>query len=428
MSKKEEEMAAGDRESDSEKRKEKAFERMLADALSADARKDCPDAEILAAFYEHSLASADVEHWRAHFAGCSRCQQALVALAASDPNPMAEEEVARLGELVAAAAAPARVAPRPRISRWAWFFDPRSLAPLAAAVIFGVAIWVAVRSPNVAPVENFAIAPTTSEALTAENKVAPAAPSVMAQLSPSPSEPPAMQVPVHRTAREMPAVAPATPPPPPAAMAGNAGSAPAAQSSDRTEQSAEQAATAAPAPASPPEQQENSGAAASSAESGGGATPSSNGGVVGGVEPLNGRVETLTVTRSVRAKSQVAGFVAANSDSQIGWSFGGGGRIARSSDGGRTWVQQKSPVQTELLAGSAPSETVCWLVGRGGAIVRTTDGVKWELVASPEQAEQDGRAPDWTFVEARDALYAVIRTENGRRFFTSDGGKTWQPQ
>jgi hypothetical protein len=237
-----------------------------------------------------------------------------------------------------------------------------------------------------------------------------------------------MQVPVHRTAREMPAVAPATPPPPPAAMAGNAGSAPAAQSSDRTEQSAEQAATAAPAPASPPEQQENSGAAASSAESGGGATPSSNGGVVGGVEPLNGRVETLTVTRSVRAKSQVAGFVAANSDSQIGWSFGGGGRIARSSDGGRTWVQQKSPVQTELLAGSAPSETVCWLVGRGGAIVRTTDGVKWELVASPEQAEQDGRAPDWTFVEARDALYAVIRTENGRRFFTSDGGKTWQPQ
>jgi hypothetical protein len=31
-------------------------------------------------------------------------------------------------------------------------------------------------------------------------------------------------------------------------------------------------------------------------------------------------------------------------------------------------------------------------------------------------------------VEARDALSVVIRTENGRRFSTSDGGKTWQPQ
>jgi hypothetical protein len=436
MLKKEEEMAANDRESESEKRKEKAFERMLADALSAHARKDCPDAEILAAFYERSLDAAETARWRAHFAGCSRCQQALVALAASDPNPLAEEEIARLGELVAAAGAPARVAPRPRISRWAWFLDPRSLAPLAAAAVFGVAIWVAVRSPNVAPVENFAIAPTTSEALTAENKAAPAAPSALAQLSPSPSEPPAMQVPEHSATREMPAAAPAPPPPPPVAMAGNAGSA-AAESSDRTAESAEQAAAAAPAPASPPEQQESRAATANPGAAGGGIAPGaaggtgsgSSGGAIGGAEEgLSGRAETLTVTRTVRAKSQIAGFVAANSDSQIVWSFGGGGRIARSSDGGRTWAQQMSPVQTELLAGSAPSETVCWLVGRGGAIVRTTDGVKWEVVASPAEAEQDGQAPDWTFVEARDALYVVIRTENGRRFFTSDGGKTWQTQ
>jgi hypothetical protein len=426
-------MAASDRESESEKRKEKAFERMLADALSADARKDCPDAEILAAFYEHLLAPKEVENWRAHFAGCSRCQQALAALAASDPNPLAEEEIARLGELVAAAAAPARMAPRPRVSRWAWFFDPRTLAPLAAAVVFGVAIWVAVRSPYVPPAENqIATAPASSAPMIAENKAVPAAPPMMAQLSPPESEAGAAQAPEHRAAREMPAVAP--PPPPAPAAAAESGAA--AQQAPASASESVTVTAEAPAPQTPAPGAGSGGGAGAAERSGAAREAEARPPAANATPEAAGAVnENLVVVmaneKNVRAqaKAGVVGMLAAaKTNSEIEWRFGSGGRIERSMDAGRTWAQQKSPVQAELLSGSAPSETVCWLVGRGGAIVRTTDGVNWEVVPSPAEAEQDGQPPDWTFVEGRDALYAVIRTENGRRFYTSDGGKTWQAQ
>jgi hypothetical protein len=447
-------MAAGDRESGNEKRKEKAFERMLADALASDARKDCPDAEILAAFYERSLDAAETGRWRAHFAGCSRCQQALAALAASDPNPLAEEEIARLGELVAAASAPARFVAKQRTSKWAWFFDPRTLAPLAAAAIFGVAIWVAVRSPYVPPAEKqLATAPSASAPTIAENNAAPIAPSIMAQLPPPVSGTGAAQAQEHRAAREM----PAAPPPPPAATAGNTGSAPGAAPPSAQAAQAESGAAPQQAPrsttesvtvtaAAPTVQAPSSDTASRGAAGSAGAareaearpaasarqeTPrGENENVV--VETTEAPVATAAPSEKiVRAQSKmgaVAMYAAAKTNSEIEWRFGSGGRIERSTDGGRTWTQQKSPVQAELLAGSAPSETVCWLVGREGAIVRTTDGVKWEVVASPEEAEENGQPLDWTLVEARDALYAVIRTENGRRFYTSDGGKTWQPQ
>jgi len=435
-------MAAGDRESENEKRKEKAFERILADALAFDARKNCPDAEILAAFYERWLDARDMERWRAHFADCSRCQQALAAMAAADPNPLAEAEIARLGELVAAAAAPAHAAAKPRVpraSRWAWFFDPRSLAPLAAAVIFGVASWMAVRSPYGAPVENLvATAPAGPASMIAENRATPAPPT--SEVSPNPREGYALQAPERRATREMPAAAPAPPPPPPPtpAAAQQAESGAAARKAPGSATESVTVTTEAPLPMAGPSE----GASGSAAGATGGAEKEGYGGArepgarpaAAASEAPNATSETIVaVMPSARvaraqAKAGVVGMMAAKTNAEIEWRFGGGGRIERSSDGGRTWVQQVSPVKTELLAGSAPSETVCWIVGRGGAIVRTTDGVNWESVVSPAEAEENGQPPDWTFVEARDALYVVIHTENGRRFYTSDGGKTWQAQ
>jgi photosystem II stability/assembly factor-like uncharacterized protein len=67
-------------------------------------------------------------------------------------------------------------------------------------------------------------------------------------------------------------------------------------------------------------------------------------------------------------------------------------------------------------------------VGRNGAIIRTIDGVHWELVPSPPQAEQNRQPPDWTFVSARDAQSATIGAADGRRFSTTDAGRSWQPQ
>jgi photosystem II stability/assembly factor-like uncharacterized protein len=57
------------------------------------------------------------------------------------------------------------------------------------------------------------------------------------------------------------------------------------------------------------------------------------------------------------------------------------------------------------------------------------DGARWERISPPAQAAATGgKLPDWTGIAARDAQSATITASDGRRFATSDGGKTWQPQ
>ena len=104
------------------------------------------------------------------------------------------------------------------------------------------------------------------------------------------------------------------------------------------------------------------------------------------------------------------------------WRLGPGGRIARSSDQGRTWQEQSSGVTSDLLAGAAPSDRVAWIAGRAGVILRTTDGEHWQRVTSPEATT------DWTSIEASDALHATIVSSDRRRFSTEDGGQTWTRQ
>jgi hypothetical protein len=109
------------------------------------------------------------------------------------------------------------------------------------------------------------------------------------------------------------------------------------------------------------------------------------------------------------------------------WRVGKGGTIERSGDLGMTWGIQESPSKEDWLGGAAASQTVCWLAGRHGAIALTRDGLHWESVPSPAQAAAtNGKMPDWTSITARDAQSATITASDGRRFSTSDGGKTWQ--
>jgi photosystem II stability/assembly factor-like uncharacterized protein len=113
----------------------------------------------------------------------------------------------------------------------------------------------------------------------------------------------------------------------------------------------------------------------------------------------------------------------------VSWRIGGDGRIERSTDAGRTWALQMSPVQEEWLAGAAVSETTCWIVGRNGAIARTTDGEHWEQIASPPMASAaSGKLPDWIAITATDAQTATITASDQRRYATQDGGKTWRTQ
>ena len=56
------------------------------------------------------------------------------------------------------------------------------------------------------------------------------------------------------------------------------------------------------------------------------------------------------------------------------WLVGAYGQIFHTRDGGATWEQQKSGVQTLLVDGAFVDRTTGWAVGIGGVIVHTRDG------------------------------------------------------
>jgi hypothetical protein len=115
------------------------------------------------------------------------------------------------------------------------------------------------------------------------------------------------------------------------------------------------------------------------------------------------------------------------------WRIGAGGSIERSIDEGRAWQAQPSGVQTDLLAGAAPSDQEAWVVGRANVILRTTDGIHWQRLSGPAAAAatgppSPGPSPDWVAITATDALHATVVAGDSRRFTTADGGVTWVPQ
>lgn len=191
---------------------EARFEEALARHLRREAKDDggrgaaaCPDAEILAAYHERSLAHEEMHSWKEHIAACARCQEILSTLELTDHVHAGvhedEEEVAAFLEPVAAAAAPIRAAAhgaspeallqaaaaippkqsqaRPRAPYWRW------LAP-AGAIAAVLLLWVAVRNRSV--------------------QGPPAEPSVMvAQNRTVPSAAPAEAVPSAKTVQSVPA-------------------------------------------------------------------------------------------------------------------------------------------------------------------------------------------------------------------------------
>jgi hypothetical protein len=100
------------------------------------------------------------------------------------------------------------------------------------------------------------------------------------------------------------------------------------------------------------------------------------------------------------------------------WRIAGGRSVERSTDGGATWQPQQAGATSDLVAGSSPSPTVCWLVGRAGLVLLTIDGRQWRRVVFPVPA-------DLSTVSAGDASTAVVTTSDGRTFRTSDAGRTW---
>jgi hypothetical protein len=109
--------------------------------------------------------------------------------------------------------------------------------------------------------------------------------------------------------------------------------------------------------------------------------------------------------------------VVARSNLDVIWRLTGT-EIERSDDAGKTWRPQPATAGGALLAGSAPSDEVCWAAGANGTVLRSSDGRHWERLASPTSA-------DIVQITAWSASSASIRTESGERFSTNDSGQTW---
>jgi photosystem II stability/assembly factor-like uncharacterized protein len=105
----------------------------------------------------------------------------------------------------------------------------------------------------------------------------------------------------------------------------------------------------------------------------------------------------------------------------IKWRITAAGFVERSEDGGATWKGQEPDSEAHLVAGSAPTDKVCWLVGGEGIILVTKDATNWKKIPPPVAA-------DLTAVSAKSASTATITTADGRRFSTHNEGKKWKPE
>src|SRR5258708_22652242 len=110
------------------------------DQMKPAGAQECPDAGIIAAFAEQALGPAESAQWEGHFATCTRCRKILRVLAASADTPLAEKEVARLGELISSVRPPVEITgrsaerARPRLVDWRthWLAPALALAAVLA--------------------------------------------------------------------------------------------------------------------------------------------------------------------------------------------------------------------------------------------------------------------------------------------------------
>ena len=418
------------------RQQQESLARRVGDALNGmDARDaaQCPDGEILAAYAEQGLGQAETERWERHFATCSHCRKILLALSASADTPLAGKAVAPLGEPASVARAPLEIT-RGATTRARPKFGDRRVRWLAPALGLAavLAVWFAMRPP-------WRATDRGSEEMIAQaprQEVVPPSATEENRLS-SPSPPPEQKQeqktePASRAQLSAKAPTEASSGGPMAKASPNRDEADAnslekKKELDRLAGNAQ--FQAAPAPAAPPPPSPSAVAPQSAADQATGPAPAAlpqaeaNGAAQGNVAR---RQSAMALARPAQRVSSVVLQAPFGSEA---WRVGSGGRIEHSPDGGETWNPQTSPSEQDWLAGVAVSDVICWIAGRSGAIARTTDGEHWELVAPPPQAAAPGVSPpEWVAITARDAQKATVSAADGRRFATTDGGKTWQAQ
>lgn len=362
--------------------RERAIEAMLRRPAPHDAAAgECLDAEVLAAWVDDDLDEPTREQAEAHVSGCARCQAVMATLVASAPD--------------------AAEGPAVPSTSW-WRFDIRWLVPLAGAATAAL-LWVVI--PERAPDQ---VARLEDRVRPEETVVAPfRAPERVAPQPVPPVEP------AQRTERfEKPGARDDAAAPPLAgepdraakqeavdARANELGRRDAAREGEKkaAASSVIAGATAAAPPPSAPAAPPAPAAAPPSAET-----------AVRQRAPFEARSELL---------GAVAGGIVSR-DPAVRWRVAGPGIVERSSNAGASWDRLDTGSAAPIVAGSAPSATVCWVVGGSGAVLLTTDARTWRSLPAPT-------SDDLVAVDAVSERSATVRTAAGDSFRTTDAGTTW---
>ena len=340
-----------------------ALKRRLAPSLQT--TPACLDAEALAAYVDGEMAPAEREACVGHLATCGICQAQLAAVV----------RTAGLGERADAGGA---------ASAWRRLFGWRWIAPLATAAVATLAIWVA----------------------TPVSLDEPAAPAEvdLTQAQQARAERPQAVVDGNDETDESNLTA---------LLAERANTLETEASADgvRLEQ---QAAAAAPTRAVGPAD-----AQAAAAPRPANAAPERAREIAVDRPEAESRVDAIAADQAFDRRALGAATIVVRSpDPSVQWRLVGTG-VDRTDDAGVSWTRTLD-VETELAAGAAPTDTVCWVVGGQGAVFRTTDGRTWEAL-------RVAGAGDLTAVTSANALNATVRASGGASFTTSDGGRSWTP-
>ena len=378
------------------------FDKLLRESLTADAAAgigaECPDAALVAGWFDGTLSHAERTSVEAHAATCSRCQATIAALVRTD-RPVAR----------------------------AWWRAPavQWLVPVAVVGAASLIVWIGVlRTDDAGPLpsassarlESAARAPeVVNESAGAQQGSSPGGRAGTADAPPKPAPRPAAG------AREN----------APDSARADRDSMARARSVEAVEVSAlpveplkQQAGVAAPLPQAP----EPIAPSASPAP-----PPAAKADAVGaGLAGQPNATPSMDATRQFaeRAVAQSATPAAGRGggrapliqspDRSVRWRITGQSQVERSVDGGLSWQTQTTGVNAVLIAGIAPSSNVCWLVGGGGVVLKTTDGgQRWTRVAFPEEI-------NLIAVVADDDKVATVTAAGGRQLHTTDGGNTWR--
>jgi Photosynthesis system II assembly factor YCF48 len=434
--------------------RERSFEKALARHLRADnrgaagraAQPGCAEAETLAAYHERELPPREMTFWKEHISSCSRCQEIVANLDATDAVPVVAQHKNETAVPVHTGdKAPVHeISKSPRPRRWLW------TAP-AGAIAAALLVWIVLQEkphqmelaknerPRVslsptAPRSEVATTPSEPAATGDREKAAlprtyypggaprrmakptiPRVPSAkplpkdlrddhaldtFASARPSTLDEQQAQGAISNQLQERSKPSESAPMPAPSAMS-------------QTVIVNAEAVPVTPPPPQPAAPQKLAKAKAAAASPDQQSRPRQQVQDIGGMSRSRFSDGPVVLLANSKIPSTVA-----TPNEKVSWRVGREGTIERSEDAGATWSRQTSGIVNDLVAGSAPSDKVCWVVGQLGTILRTTDaGTTWTKVHSPVNE-------DILSVFAVNDQQATISTAHGS-YQTLDAGVTW---